>query len=97
MWLYYFKAVTNPAAIVEPPYLNINLPRPLKSLKSSTQIGLFTSISTIALVFFVKHLKKEKKIVLCYNKICKLHKQLLNLKKKQNYIHFGIFITKYNS
>lgn len=50
--------MTKPAAIVAPPYLNINLPSALKSLNSSTHIGLLTSISTIALVFLVKHLKR---------------------------------------
>jgi len=51
-----FTSVTRPAAIVEPDDRNMNRPRSLQSAYSSRQIGRSTSISTTALVFFMRHL-----------------------------------------
>ena len=52
-------SVTRPAAIVAPADRNMNRPRSLKSLYNSMQIGLSTSSSITALVFFVKHLQTQ--------------------------------------
>merc|ERR1712193_114491 len=49
-------SVMTPAAMVLPEYLNINLPRTLLSLYSSTQTGRENLISIIAFICFVRHL-----------------------------------------
>ena len=51
--------MTRPAAIVAPPDRNMNRPRSLKSLYNSIHIGLSTSSSITALVFFVRHLQTQ--------------------------------------
>lgn len=51
----YLILVTRPAATVVPCTLNITRPNCLISLYNSMQIGLWVTISTIALEFFGKH------------------------------------------